>query len=179
MVLIEGSVTDQSPGAKGTPVISDNDMTAWMQYLYKQQAMPTNAKGATVQLTAFDPNGNIENIGTAVSDTNGNYGISWTPPVPGTYKIIATFSGSNSYYSSDATTYLAVGKAAASPQASGTPAPTATTPSTVTPTPSPQVTTTPVPPPSSPGMPTTYIVIAVVAIIVVVAAAALALRRRK
>ena len=179
MVLIEGSVTDQSPGAKGTPVISDNDMTAWMQYLYKQQAMPTNAKGATVQLTAFDPNGNIENIGTAVSDTNGNYGISWTPPVPGTYKIIATFSGSNSYYSSDATTYLAVGKAAASPQASGTPAPTATTPSTVTPTPSPQVTTTPVPPPSSPGVPTTYIVIAVVAIIVVVAAAALALRRRK
>ena len=63
-------MTDQSPGAKGTPAIADANMQAWMEYLYEQQAMPTNAKGVEVTLTAIDPNGNTH-IGTATSDTSG------------------------------------------------------------------------------------------------------------
>ncbi len=35
-VMITGSVTDQSPGAAGTPAISDEDMSAWMEYMYVQ-----------------------------------------------------------------------------------------------------------------------------------------------
>ncbi len=187
-VLIQGTVTDQSPGqtslgipAAGTPAISDASMNAWMQYLYMQQPMPSNATGVPVTLTALDPNGNTQNIGTVTSDVDGIFMTAWTPPVPGVYKITATFAGSNSYFASHAETGMVVAKASAATVPTATPAPTATTPPTVTPTPSPspQVTATPVPAPSSPGIPTTYIVIAVVAIIIVVAAAALALRRRK
>ncbi len=181
-LVIQGTVTDQSSGAKGTPAISDASMSQWMEYLYKQQPKPTNATGVPVILFAIDPNGNTQNIGTVTSDTLGNYAISWKPPVPGLYTVVANFAGSNSYYSSVAETHFVVAAAAAvaapaSPQASATPPPT--TAPTQTATPSPEVTATPVPAPSSPGIPTTYIVIAVVAIIVVVAAAALALRRRK
>ena len=69
-VLIEGTVTDQSPSGKrninggldtplkGTPAISDDDMTPWMEYIYMQQAKPENAKGVEVTLNAIDPNGN-------------------------------------------------------------------------------------------------------------------------
>ena len=187
-VLIQGTVTDQSPGqtclgipAAGTPAISDDSMSDWMAYLYMQQPKPTNATGVPVMLTAFDPNNNTENIGTVTSDASGNYAIDWTPPVPGIYKITATFYGTNSYFSSTAETALDVSKAPAAQVPITTPAatPPPTAMPTSTPATSPQVTTTPVPPPSSPGVPTTYIVIAVVAIIVVVAAAALALRRRK
>ncbi len=193
VVLIQGTVTDQSPGqtslgipAAGTPAISDASMSAWMQYLYMQQPQPTNATGVPVILTAIDPNGNTQNIGTVTSDTLGNYAISWTPPVPGLYTVVANFAGSNSYYSSVADTHFVVTAAAAavaapaSPQASATAPPTTAPAQTAMPsTPSPEVTATPVPAPSSPGLPTTYIVIAIVAIILVVAAAALALRRRK
>ena len=156
-------------------------MNAWMQYLYMQQPMPSNATGVPVTLTALDPNGNTQNIGTVTSDVDGIFMTAWTPPVPGVYKITATFAGSNSYFAPHAETGMVVAKASAATVPTATPAPTATTPPTVTPTPSPspQVTATPVPAPSSPGIPTTYIVIAVVAIIIVVAAAALALRRRK
>ncbi len=185
---IQGTVTDQSPGqtclgipAAGTPAISDASMSQWMEYLYMQQPKPMNATGVPVTLTAFDPNGNTENIGTVTSDMKGNYAIAWTPPVPGVYKITATFAGSDSYFGSDAETAISVAKAPAAQVPAATPAPTATPSPTVTPitSPSPQVTATPVPAPSSPSLPTTYIIIAVVAIIVVVAAAALVLRRRK
>ncbi len=190
-VLIQGTVTDQSPGqtclgipAKGTPAISDASMSQWMEYLYQQQPEPTNATGVPVTLTAVDPNGNTQNIGTVTSDILGSYAISWTPPVPGLYTVVANFAGSNSYYSSLADTHFVVAAAAhavpASPQASATVPPTTAPAQTAMPsTPSPEVTATPVPAPSSPGLPTTYIVIAIVAIILVVAAAALALRRRK
>jgi outer membrane protein assembly factor BamB len=53
-VMITGSVTDQSPGAKGAAAISDEYMTPWMEYLYMQQPVPGNTKGATVKLTAID-----------------------------------------------------------------------------------------------------------------------------
>jgi outer membrane protein assembly factor BamB len=187
-VLIQGTVTDQSPGqtclgipAAGTPAIADASMSQWMEYLYEQQPMPTNATGVPVTLTAIDPNGNTQNIGTVTSDMLGNYAVSWKPPVPGLYTVLANFAGTNSYYGSLEETHFAVAAAAAavpaSPQATATLPPNATPIQTVTP--SPQVTETPVPPPSSPGLPTTYIIIALVAIIVVVAAAALALKKRK
>ncbi len=189
-VLIQGTVTDQSPGqtclgipAKGTPAISDASMSDWMAYLYMQQPKPTNATGVKVTLSAFDPNNNTYVVGTTTSDANGLYKIMWTPPVPGAYTIIATFAGSDSYFGSSAETAIGVSNAPAAQVPIITPAPAATSPQTVTPlptaAPSPQVPATPAPAPSSPGLPTTYIVIAVVAIIVVVAVAALALRRRK
>jgi outer membrane protein assembly factor BamB len=43
-VLIEGTVTDQSSGAKDTPAISDEHMSAWMEYLYNSKQMPTAFK---------------------------------------------------------------------------------------------------------------------------------------
>jgi len=182
-VLITGTVTDQSPGqtclgipAAGTPAISDDSMTAWMEYLYMQQPKPTNATGVRVHLTAFDPNGNSQDIGTTITDTNGKYGITWNPPIEGTYHITATFEGSESYYSSEDTTYFAVGSAAASPVPTATPTPTAAP--TVTPVP----TASPSPAPQPEAGPSTdmYIIAAAAVIIIaVVAVAALVLRKRK
>jgi hypothetical protein len=128
-VMITGSVMDISAGSQqnavkanfpnGLPCVSDASMTQWMEAVYEQQPMPTNATGVQVTLTAIDSNHNLINIGTATTDIKGNYGFSWTPPsVPGPYQITATFSGTNSYYSSSDTTYVSV-------QASATPAPTA------------------------------------------------------
>ena len=175
-VMIKGTVTDQSEGAKGTAAISDESMSAWMEYLYMQQPKPTDAKGVQVKLTAIDPNGNTEDIGTATTDTNGNYGIMWTPPVEGQYKIIATFAGTNSYGGSEATAYLGVGSAAASPAPTATPTPTAAP--TVTPVP----TASPSPAPQPEAGPSTdmYIIAAAAAVIIAaVAAAAVFLRKHK
>jgi hypothetical protein len=124
-VLIEGTVTDQSPSGsfnindkldfdlKGSPAISDEGMGPWMEYLFMQQAKPENTKGVTVSLTTIDPNGNTIQIGEVTSDMNGNYGVPYTPDVPGTYQIIANFQGSKAYGPSTATTYLSVGEAPA------------------------------------------------------------------
>jgi outer membrane protein assembly factor BamB len=195
-IILRGTVTDQSPSGrldinynldvplKGTPAISDEDMNEWMQYLYAQRPMPTNAKGVQVHLTAIDPNGNLQDIGYATSDTSGNYGITWTPPVPGAYKITASFEGSKSYGSSFGTTYLAVGPA---PSTVPIVVPTTTPIQTV----APQITLTPsvqtqapsptsnVIPPNSANPTTTYVAIGAAVIIVIAAAATLVLRKRK
>jgi hypothetical protein len=128
-VFIEGMVTDISPGTKGlllssrfpngVPAVADESMQGWMEYLYEQQAMPTDAKGVTVTLDAVDPNGNFVNIGTVTSDASGMFKKAFTPEVPGEYTIIASFAGSKSYYTSYAETAIAVSDAPA------TPAPTA------------------------------------------------------
>ncbi|MCW3995757.1 MAG: PQQ-binding-like beta-propeller repeat protein [Candidatus Bathyarchaeota archaeon] len=119
-VTITGTVTDQSPSGrlnsnygldfslKGTPAISDEDMSRWMEYLFMQQALPTDAKGVPVTLTAIDPNGNYINIGTVTSDITGTYGCNWKPEVPGTYLIKASFAGTKSYGPSFAQTYMSV-----------------------------------------------------------------------
>jgi len=126
-VTITGTVTDQTPSGrrntndlidftlKGTPAISDEDMSAWMEYKFMQQAYPANAKGVDVTLDAIDPNGNFIHIGTTTSDINGNYGYAFTPEVPGTYQIIATFAGSKAYGPSSTTTYMTVGEAPPTP----------------------------------------------------------------
>jgi hypothetical protein len=166
-VLIQGTVTDQSPGetclgipAAGTPAVSDDSMNAWMEYLYQQQPIPTDVKGVPVHLTAVDPNGNTQDIGIANTDALGNYAISWTPPVPGLYTVTATFEGSNSYFSSKAgTSFLMSAAPAASP--------------TSMPSPSEAVQ------PTS-GIPTTtYIAIIAAVVIIAVLVAAFALKRRK
>jgi len=121
-VLIKGTVTDISPGTNklvqtarfpnGVPAIADADMQAWMEYLYMQQAMPTNAKGVEVTLDTVDPNGNFVHIGTVTSDLSGKFSYMWTPEVPGKYTVIATFAGSKSYYSSYTETAIGVSDAA-------------------------------------------------------------------
>jgi hypothetical protein len=122
-VMITGTVTDQTPtgslntndkldfALKGTPAISDEDMGRWMEYLFMDQGIPANAKGVEVTLDTIDPNGNYVHIGTITSDITGAYGCLFTPEVPGTYQIIATFAGSKSYGASFAQTYMAVGEA--------------------------------------------------------------------
>jgi outer membrane protein assembly factor BamB len=127
-VIITGTVTDQSPGTTargvpqaGTPAIGDAYMKQWMEYLYAQKPKPMNATGVPVMLTAVDPNGNTQDIGTATSDIDGDFMISWTPPVPGEYTITATFAGSDSYYGSYDKTYLNIAEAPTE-----TPAPTPT-----------------------------------------------------
>jgi hypothetical protein len=110
-VLIKGTVTDQSPGAKDTPAIADASMQAWMEYLYEQQAIPGNATGVEVSLDTLDPNGNFVHITTATSDMSGTYSYLWTPEVPGKYTVIATFAGTKSYGSSYAETAVGVQEA--------------------------------------------------------------------
>jgi outer membrane protein assembly factor BamB len=123
-VVITGTVTDQtqygrrtSTGSldfslKGTPAIADACMDDWMEYMFHQRPMPTDAVGVAVSLDTIDPNGNYVHIGDTTSDSAGNYGFTYTPEVPGTYQIIATFDGSNSYGPSFGTTYLAIGNEA-------------------------------------------------------------------
>jgi hypothetical protein len=103
---ITGTVVDLSPAQKGTAAISDEDMGGWMEYLHLQMPKLSDAKGVTVELTAIDPNGNLIDIGQTTSNTDGVYGFTWAPEVPGLYQIIATFAGSDSYGSSSASTYL-------------------------------------------------------------------------
>ena len=124
VLTITGSVTDQTSTGrrtandaydftlKDTPAISDASMKAWMEYLFEQQAKPTNATGVPVTLYAIDPNGNYIAIGDVTSDSTGAYGCTFTPQVPGTYQIIANFAGSNAYDPSSAQTYMAVGETA-------------------------------------------------------------------
>ncbi len=175
-VLIEGTVVDLSPGSKGTPAISDVDQSAWGQHLYNNLPEPTNATGVKVHLTAIDPNNNYQEIGNATSDTNGNYAFSWVPPVTGTYRIKATFEGSKAYYDSDATTYIVVESATA------TPAPTQTIAPTIAPTESPTATpapTTAAPEPKGGDQTAIYVAVAAVAIIIAIIAAAVILKKRK
>jgi hypothetical protein len=175
-IMIKGTVMDQSPAQPDTPAISDEDMTAWMNYLQMQEPLSTTVTGVPVTLTAIDPNGNTQNIDTVTSDASGMFSCLWTPPIEGKYTIIATFNGTESYWSSSAETAIGV-SAALAPTATPTPTPTATP--TATPTPAPTVTPSPVPEPK--GFPTTelYIAIAAAAIIIAVAAVAVFLRRRK
>jgi hypothetical protein len=180
-VIIRGTVTDQSPGAKakGTAAVSDSSMKVWMEYMYMQKTKPKDATGVNVTIDAIDPNGNLIHIGDAKSDTSGLYSYMWkTPNVPGKYTITATFKGTESYWQSSAETAMGVDPAAAVSAAIETPTPIVTSnPTPVQPaSPSPSAV---VIPPTSESATTTYVAIGAAVIIVVAAAAALILRRRK
>jgi outer membrane protein assembly factor BamB len=195
-MLIEGTVIDTAAGTaldeqtarfpNGVPAVSDASMSAWMEYVYMQKPKPTDVTGVLVHLTAIDPNGNFQDLGTAVSDSLGNFAVSWIPPVPGLYTVTASFEGSKSYYSSQAGTSFVVSESAAA------------VPVVVTPTQAPGQPSTPAasapisaqsvlplhseaPQPSTTAAaPTlTYIAIGAAVIIIVVVAAVLIFRRRK
>jgi subtilase family serine protease len=135
-ILVKGTVMDMSPAQPNTPAVSDASMSEWMEYLHMQQPCPENAEGVEVVITTLDPNGNTYELGRTTSSLSGTYGCAITPPVPGLYKIIATFEGSDSYYSSYAETYIYVEDAPSAAQpiepepatvATAQPAPEATT----------------------------------------------------
>ncbi|MCX8151039.1 MAG: PQQ-binding-like beta-propeller repeat protein [Candidatus Bathyarchaeota archaeon] len=185
-VLLTGTVTDQSAGAKQlvqsgkfstVPAVSDESMSSFMEYIYMQKPKPADIKGVTVKLTAIDPNGNFQDIGTTVADENGKYGITWVPPVEGVYHVKATFEGSNSYYRSEDTTYFIVG---AAPSAVPTaPTPTAILPATPTTTPLVSPSVVPEPEATTPDSVDIYIIVAVAVIIVVIVTAAFILKKLK
>jgi outer membrane protein assembly factor BamB len=114
-VMITGTVTDQSPGAEGTPAVSDEDMTEWMEYLYMQQPCPADVTGVPVSLDTCDPNGNWFHIGDVTSDRSGMFKMMWEPEHEGEYTVVATFGGSESYWASYAETAIGVGPAAPEP----------------------------------------------------------------
>lgn len=123
-LVIEGNVLDKSTGQLDTPCISDEDMSAWMEYVHMQKPIPTNAKGVEVSLAVIDANNNFRNIGTATSDVGGVYSLVWKPDISGKYTVIATFAGSDSYGSSSARTNFFVEEAvsAATPEPTQAPA---------------------------------------------------------
>ena len=126
-VVITGTVLDMSPAQPGTPCVSKESMALQMEYIHKQ--MPIDGiwhnetiTGVPVTLTAMDANGTSYEVGTVT--TNGYYGtfgIEWVPPDTGTYQIIASFAGDDSYGSSGAATTIAVGLAPTGSEATPTP----------------------------------------------------------
>ncbi|MEM2130574.1 MAG: PQQ-binding-like beta-propeller repeat protein, partial [Candidatus Bathyarchaeia archaeon] len=71
-VLVEGTVIDISPGTQqneeakrfpnGVPVVSDECMSAWMEYVYMQKPRPNNVTGVEVVIEVLDPNGNYYEV---------------------------------------------------------------------------------------------------------------------
>jgi len=121
-VLIQGTVTDQSAGAKQlvqqgkfsiVPAIADEDMGAWMEYVYMQKPCPVTVRGVSVTLEAIGPDGRTVQIGSVMTDANGVFKKLWAPPGEGEYTVIATFKGSESYWMSYAETALGVAPSAA------------------------------------------------------------------
>jgi hypothetical protein len=135
-VTITGTVTDISAGSQqnavtanfphGLPCVSDASQSAWMEYVYEQQPMPTNVTGVPVTLSVVDSNGNYRTIGTTTSNVYGTYSLTWTPDIQGNYTVIASFAGSGSYYGSSAATAFY----ASAPAPTASPYPTITLPPT-------------------------------------------------
>ena len=130
-ILVEGMVIDIAAGTEqneqaarfpnGLPVVSDESMGEWMEYVYMQKPKPTDVIGVDVVISVLDPNGNSYEVGTATSDASGMFKLAFTPLVPGEYTIIATFAGSESYWGSSAETAINVEEA---PDATPPPTPT-------------------------------------------------------
>ncbi|MGD0451173.1 MAG: hypothetical protein ABSA79_09000 [Candidatus Bathyarchaeia archaeon] len=130
-ITITGTVMDVSPGAQqdavarnyanGLPCVSDASESRFMETVYQQQPLPYNVTGVPVTISVLDSNNNFRTIGTATSTVYGTYSLTWTPDIPGAFTVIASFAGSNSYYSSSASTAFY----ASAPPATPTPAVTA------------------------------------------------------
>jgi hypothetical protein len=124
-VLVEGMVTDVSPGTteyaltarfpNGVPAVCDDNMSAWMLHVHKQFAQPADVIGVDVTITVIDPNGNTPTVADATSDVNGFYSCTFVPEVPGKYTVIASFAGSGAYYGSNAVTAINVEEAVVTP----------------------------------------------------------------
>jgi hypothetical protein len=130
-VVIRGTVMDVSAGTKqdqqaadfpnGVPVASDASMKDWMGYVYQQKPLPTNFAGVKVEINVFDSNNNYRTIGTTTTDATGMYSFTWTPDIPGDFKVVANFAGTNGYWPSWSETTFTV----MSPQPTATPVVTA------------------------------------------------------
>lgn len=124
-ILIEGRVTDIAAGTtesgiamrfpNGVPAVSDDSMSEYMKYVYMQFPAPTNATGVQVVINVLDANGNYRTVGTTTSDANGDFNFLWTPDIEGTYKVYATFTGTNSYWGSTAETAVGITEQEATP----------------------------------------------------------------
>ena len=120
-ILIKGTVMDMSPGTEdtalqlrfpnGVPAISDEDMSEWMLYVYKQYEIPGNVTGVVVVFNWVDSEGEVHDLDRTTTDTGGRFSYLWYPPAEGKYTILATFEGSEGYYGSCAQTAVAVGPA--------------------------------------------------------------------
>ncbi len=167
-VVISGTILDFSAGTQqdalkanypyGVPAISDASQSAWMNYLYQQQPMPTNATGVPVTINVLDSNNNFRTIGTATSNVYGTYSLSWTPDISGNYTVIASFAGTNSYYPSTASTAFYANAATAT----SAPTPTSQTNAAAT---------------SNDVL--TYVAVAAIAIIIAIAIATVLMLRKK
>jgi hypothetical protein len=121
-ITITGRVTDIAAGTKqdeialrfpnGVPAVSDASQSKFMEYVYQKQTMPLNITGVPVTISVVDSNGNYRVIGQTQTDASGTYGFTWTPDISGGYQITASFTGSESYYKSQATTYFHASEAA-------------------------------------------------------------------
>ncbi len=121
-VMIKGTVMDVSPGTEdeamqlrfpeGVPAISDEDMSEWMLYVYKQFERPENATGVEVFIKILDPNGDWYST-YVTADENGVFSHMWTPAIAGEYHVTVIFEGSESYCTSEATTTFGVDQAPA------------------------------------------------------------------
>jgi len=200
-ITITGSVLDMSPGQPGTPCVSADSMSTQMEYIHLQQPVDgiwhnETITGVPVLLTAISEDG-MECVDLGTTTTEGYYGtfgISWTPQTEGTYEIVASFAGDDSYGSSAAATWVTVGPAASAggtitpeeptPEEPTQPTPTEPTPEEPTPeepTPEQPTPEEPEPEPTETPLITTElaIVIAIVAACIIGAVAYIALRRRK
>jgi len=121
-ITIKGTVVDMSPAQPGTPCVSKDSMATQMEYLHLQLpidglAHDVTMTGVPVSLTAIDSNNNVVDIGVVTTSAYyGTFEKAWTPPTEGTYRIIASFAGDDSYGSSAAATAVTVGPAAETTQ---------------------------------------------------------------
>ena len=147
-----------------------------------QQARPQNVEGVEVVLTTYDPNGNTYEIGRTTSSDRGTFGCEVDLPVPGLYKIIATFEGSNAYYGSSAETYVSVTEASspAQPMEPELATPSSTQLELTAPEPTGLEPTQPTQAAEAPVISTDVAIVAVVAVACIIGVAAfIALRKRK
>ncbi len=113
-VVISGKVLDMSPAQPGTPCVSADSMSTWMDYLHHQMPIDgyyhnVTITGVPISIDAVDPNGNFNHVTDVMSDSAGNFGYTWTvPSLAGDYQIIATFMGDDSYGSSFSSAFVNV-----------------------------------------------------------------------
>jgi hypothetical protein len=134
-IVIRGTVMDIATGTtqneqaarfqSGVPCVSDESQAAWMEYVYMQKPRPTDVTGVSITLSVVDANGNYREIGTTTTN-DGYFTYNWTPDIDGPYTVYASFTGSESYWPSNAVTSFAVDPAAATPAPTEPPQPTMT-----------------------------------------------------
>jgi hypothetical protein len=130
-IVIRGFVYDVSSGTQqtqqkgdfpnGVPVASDASMTAWMGYVYQQQAEPTNFTGVPVTISVLDSNGNHYVVGTAMTDQSGMFTLSYTPKIAGNFTVYANFAGTQGYWPSSSETSFVAGPAPTAAPPTATP----------------------------------------------------------